>query len=100
MSVLRYYQRSSKTDESFRKEGQLIVSVAKGIEEKTLMTMSQQIEEELPMANVAVLSGPSHAEEVSRGIPTTVVAGAKDRQTAEHHPKLVYVICLSCIYKP
>ena len=48
------------------------------------MTMSQQIEEELPMANVAVLSGPSHAEEVSRGIPTTVVAGAKDRQTAEH----------------
>ena len=68
----------------FVKEGQLIVSVAKGIEEKTLMTMSQQIEEELPMANVAVLSGPSHAEEVSRGIPTTVVAGAKDRQTAEH----------------
>ena len=58
--------------------------VAKGIEEKTLMTMSQQIEEELPMANVAVLSGPSHAEEVSRGIPTTVVVGAKDRQTAEH----------------
>ena len=68
----------------FVKEGQLIVSVAKGIEEKTLMTMSQQIEEELPMANVAVLSGPSHAEEVSRGIPTTVVVGAKDRQTAEH----------------
>ena len=68
----------------FVKEGQLIVSVAKGSEEKTLMTMSQQIEEELPMANVAVLSGPSHAEEVSRGIPTTVVVGAKDRQTAEH----------------
>ena len=68
----------------FVKDGQLIVSVAKGIEEKTLMTMSQQIEEELPMANVAVLSGPSHAEEVSRGIPTTVVVGAKDRQTAEH----------------
>ena len=68
----------------FIKKGQLIVSVAKGIEEKTLMTMSQQIEQELPMANVAVLSGPSHAEEVSRGIPTTVVVGAKDRQTAEH----------------
>lgn len=67
----------------FVKDGQLIVSVAKGIEESTLMTMSQQIEQELPKANVAVLSGPSHAEEVSRGIPTTVVAGAKNKETAE-----------------
>ena len=47
------------------------------------MTLSEQIEEELPMANVAVLSGPSHAEEVSRGLPTTCVTGARDRETAE-----------------
>ncbi|MBQ8637987.1 MAG: NAD(P)H-dependent glycerol-3-phosphate dehydrogenase [Lachnospiraceae bacterium] len=67
----------------FVKEGQLIVDVAKGIEESTLMTMSQQIEEELSMANVAVLSGPSHAEEVSRKIPTTCVAGARDKETAQ-----------------
>ena len=85
LSVPSVFTRGvAKQMNPFVKEGQLIVSVAKGIEEKTLMTMSQQIEEELPMANVAVLSGPSHAEEVSRGIPTTVVAGAKDRQTAEH----------------
>ena len=85
LSVPSVFTRGvAKQMKPFVKEGQLIVSVAKGIEEKTLMTMSQQIEEELPMANVAVLSGPSHAEEVSRGIPTTVVAGAKDRQTAEH----------------
>ena len=65
-------------------EGQMIVDVAKGIEESTLMTLSQQIEEEIPQADVAVLSGPSHAEEVGRGIPTTVVIGAKTEETANY----------------
>ena len=65
-------------------DGQIIVNVAKGIEEHTLMTLSQIIEEEVPQANVAVLSGPSHAEEVGRGIPTTIVVGAKTRETAEY----------------
>lgn len=65
------------------KEGQIIVNVAKGIEEKTLMTLSEIIEEEIPTAEVAVLSGPSHAEEVGRGIPTTIVVGAKKKETAE-----------------
>ena len=64
-------------------EGQLIVNVAKGIEEKTLMTMTDIIEEEIPQADVAVLSGPSHAEEVGKGLPTTIVAGAHTRETAE-----------------
>ena len=60
------------------------MNVAKGIEEKTLMTLSQIIEEEIPQAEVAVLSGPSHAEEVGRGIPTTIVVGAKEKKTAEY----------------
>ncbi len=64
-------------------EGQKIVNVAKGIEESTLLTLSEIIEEEIPQADVAVLSGPSHAEEVSRGIPTTIVVGAKSKETAE-----------------
>lgn len=64
--------------------GQKIVNVAKGIEEQTLMTLSDIIEEEIPQADVAVLSGPSHAEEVSRGIPTTIVVGAKSKRTAEY----------------
>lgn len=64
--------------------GQIIVNVAKGIEEKTLMTLSQIIEEEVPQAEVAVLSGPSHAEEVGRGIPTTIVVGAHRKKTAEY----------------
>ena len=67
----------------YAKEGQKFVDVAKGIEEDTLMTLSQQIEEEIPQADVAVLSGPSHAEEVGRGIRTTVVVGAKNKETAE-----------------
>ena len=67
----------------FVKEGQIIVNVSKGIEESTLYTMTEVIADEIPNADVAVLSGPSHAEEVSRDIPTTVVAGAKTRKTAE-----------------
>ena len=69
---------------TFVEEGQIIVNVAKGIEESTLMTLSEIIEEEIPQADVAVLSGPSHAEEVGRGIPTTIVVGAKTEETATY----------------
>lgn len=64
--------------------GQIIVNVAKGVEEATLMTLSQIIEEEIPQAVVAVLSGPSHAEEVGRGIPTTIVVGTEKKECAEY----------------
>ncbi|MBO5303621.1 MAG: NAD(P)-dependent glycerol-3-phosphate dehydrogenase [Lachnospiraceae bacterium] len=66
------------------RQNQIIVSVAKGIEEDTLMPLSDIIEEEIPAADVAVLCGPSHAEEVGRGVPTAVVAGAKTKKTAEY----------------
>lgn len=69
---------------AYVKPGQRIVNVAKGIEDHTLMTLSEIVEQEIPGADVAVLSGPSHAEEVSRGIPTTIVVGAKTRKTAEY----------------
>ncbi len=65
-------------------EGQIIVNVSKGIEEATLLTMSQVIEQEMPQADVAVMSGPSHAEEVGKGLPTTIVVGADNRKTAEY----------------
>lgn len=65
-------------------DGQLIVCVSKGIEGGTLKIMTEVIEDEIPNCRAAVLSGPSHAEEVSRGLPTTVVAGAHDRETAEY----------------
>ena len=78
-----YVRETAKKMKPFLAEGQLVVNVAKGIEEATLMTLTDILEEELPGADVAVLSGPSHAEEVSRGLPTTCVAGAKTRETAE-----------------
>lgn len=65
-------------------DGQIIVDVSKGIEDSTLMILTDVIEQEIPQCRAAVLSGPSHAEEVGRDIPTTVVAGAKDRETAEY----------------
>lgn len=85
LAVPSPYTRSTAAKMApFVAEGQKIVNVAKGIEENTLMTLSEIIEEEIPQAEVAVLSGPSHAEEVGKGIPTTIVVGAKNKETAEY----------------
>lgn len=79
-----YTRKTAKRLSGLVAPGQKIINVAKGIEEQSLMTLSEIIEQEIPQADVAVLSGPSHAEEVGRGIPTTIVAGAKSRATAEY----------------
>ena len=85
LAVPSVYTRSTaRSMKPYVADGQIIVDVAKGIEESTLKTLSQQIEEEIPQADVAVLSGPSHAEEVGRKLPTTCVIGAKTRKTAEY----------------
>ncbi|MCR5086672.1 MAG: NAD(P)-dependent glycerol-3-phosphate dehydrogenase [Lachnospiraceae bacterium] len=78
-----YVRETAAKMKPFCRKGQIIVNVSKGIEEKTLLTMTQVIEQEIPDARMAVLSGPSHAEEVSRGIPTAVVVGAEDGKTAK-----------------
>lgn len=84
MAVASPFVRSvSKEIKPFIPNGQKIVIVSKGIEESTLMILSEVVEDELSDVDVAVLSGPSHAEEVSKGIPTTVVVGAKTKETAE-----------------
>ncbi len=79
-----YTRGTARSMKPYVADGQIIVDVAKGIEESTLKTLSQQIGEEIPQADVAVLSGPSHAEEVGRKLPTTCVIGAKTRKTAEY----------------
>ena len=85
MAVASPYIRSTSHIASpYIREGQIIVNVSKGIEDKTLYTLSEVISEEIPQADVAVLSGPSHAEEVSRGIPTTIVVGAHSKETARY----------------
>ena len=79
----RFTRQTAKNIKDLIKAGQIIVNVGKGIEEETLMTLTEIIEQEAPKANVAVLSGPSHAEEVGRGLPTTCVVGAKNKECAE-----------------
>lgn len=84
LAVPSVFTRSTaKSMAPYVKEGQIVVCVAKGIEEDTLMTLSEIVEQEIPVADVSVMCGPSHAEEVGRGLPTTVVAGAHKKATAE-----------------
>ncbi len=84
LAVPSIFTRSTaKSMAPYVKEGQIIVCVAKGIEDDTLMTITEVVEDEIPQADVCVLCGPSHAEEVGMGLPTTVVAGANTKKTAE-----------------
>ncbi len=64
--------------------GQIIVNVAKGLEEGTLMTPSGIISDEITGASVYVLSGPSHAEEVSRKIPTVVTIAGENPEECKY----------------
>lgn len=79
-----YTRSTSRSMKPFCRDGQIIVNVAKGVEEGTLDTLSDIIEEELPMAEAAVLSGPSHAEEVGRELPTTCVVSTRRSETATY----------------
>ena len=64
-------------------ENQPVLNISKGMDESTLMSLSQVIESEIPNVKIAVMSGPSHAEEVARGVPTTNVVSAHNKQLAE-----------------
>ena len=89
LAVASPYTRSTaKLIAPFVKEGQYIVNVGKGIEEHTLKTLCEVTKDEIPQAVIAVLSGPSHAEEVSRELPTTVVVGAETEETAIYLQKI------------
>lgn len=82
-SVASPYVRATAHDAAqYIPKGQKIVNVGKGIEDDSLKTLRTIICEELPDRDVCVLSGPSHAEEVSAGVPTTVVVGATSKETA------------------
>lgn len=79
-----YTRNTARQMSPYVREGSIVVNVGKGIEEATLKTLCQVVEDEIPQARVAVLSGPSHAEEVGRGIPTTCVVGTRRRADAEY----------------
>lgn len=63
-------------------EETVVVSVSKGFETDTLKRFTQVIKDELPNNDVAALSGPSHAEEVGRKIPTSIVVASENEQSA------------------
>ncbi len=65
------------------RDGQRLINISKGLEEGTLLRLSQVYKEEIPHAEVSVMSGPSHAEEVSRGLPTTNVVASENLETAK-----------------
>lgn len=64
-------------------DGKLFVSVSKGIENHSLMRMSQVIRDVLGKVKIGVLSGPTISYEVARGLPTTVVAASEEEKTAQ-----------------
>ena len=64
-------------------DGKLFVSVAKGIENHSMMRMSQVVSDVLGKVRIGVLSGPTISFEVARGLPTTVVAASEDEKTAQ-----------------
>ena len=64
-------------------DGKILVNISKGIDEEKLQRLSETFQSEMPNSTIAVLSGPSHAEEVARGIPTTNVIACKDMEMAK-----------------
>ncbi len=67
----------------FIKDGQILVNLSKGLENDSLKRLSQVYSEEIPQAKIAVMSGPSHAEEVGTGLPTTNVVACNDVEIAK-----------------
>lgn len=66
----------------FVRENTVVVNTSKGLEEGSLKRMSEVVEECFPENKIVVLTGPSHAEEVARGIPTTIVASSRDKDAS------------------
>lgn len=81
-------------------DGQVIVDVAKGIETDTLLTLTNVIREELDKSGVhrnvkfVALSGPTHAEEVAKDIPTTIVSACENMETAEKVQNIFMNTCM------
>lgn len=91
-----FVRATAKKAAPFIKDDQIIIDVAKGIEPDTLFTMTQIIEDELknPAVKLVALSGPTHAEEVAKDLPTTIVAACEDLEAAEKVQALFADTCM------
>ena len=81
-------------------DGVIIASASKGLEKGSLKTMTEIIEDELTSVNpslkydVVALSGPTHAEEVAKGLPTSIVAASKNEAVAHRVAEIFSSTCL------
>ena len=91
-----FVRSTAKKAAPYIRDGQVIVDVAKGIEADTFFTMTQIIEDELknPTVKLVALSGPTHAEEVAKDLPTTIVSACEDPKTAEFVQNVFWGTCL------
>jgi glycerol-3-phosphate dehydrogenase len=84
-----YTRQTARAAAPFVSEGQILVDVAKGMEADTQLSLTEVIRDEIGRLRpgvslrLAALSGPSHAEEVARDLPTTIVSASEDRETAK-----------------
>ncbi|MCX7821782.1 MAG: NAD(P)-dependent glycerol-3-phosphate dehydrogenase [Brevinematales bacterium] len=79
----KYFRNVVKTFSNYIKKDQILVSATKGLEFLTKKRMSEILLEETNSKNIAVISGPSHAEEVARNVPTSIVAASKNEKIAK-----------------
>ena len=79
-----YVRKVARQSAPYISKNTLIVNTGKGLEDETLKRLSEVLEEEIPNNPVVVLCGPSHAEEVAIGMPTTIVASSRDMTHANY----------------
>ena len=91
-----FVRATAKKAAPYISDGQIIVDVAKGIEADTLFTMTQIIEDELKNSSVKLvaLSGPTHAEEVAKDLPTTIVSACEDLEAAQQVQQIFSNTCM------
>ena len=101
MAVPSVFVRSTiRSAAPFIPDGQVIVDVAKGLEAGTLFTMSEVIRDEIAKdgkhdnVKVVALSGPTHAEEVAKDIPTTIVSACEDPEIAKYVQTIFSNTCM------
>lgn len=78
----KFVRAMAKRFSPYIAKDKIVINVAKGFEEGSLLRLSQVIKEEIPQCKVAVLSGPTHAEEVGKGMATAIVAASEDEDVA------------------
>lgn len=91
-----YIRETARAAAPYIRDGQIIVDVAKGIEQETLYMMTEIIADEIrnPAVKLVALSGPTHAEEVIKDLPTTIVSASYDKEAAEVVQRVFTTGCL------